>query len=105
MKSFPEANLRNISKVRKQCERKQVSAKIHQLAHDLFNQLSVINLCSFKLHVAVRDLVGPAASDNLQALDRSVEDAMRVAERLFHIVESASHLDPKPTVNQVTASS
>jgi hypothetical protein len=96
MKTFPGANSQSISRFRKKRQRKQVPAEIHQLAHDLFNQLSVINLCSFKLHVTVRDLVGSAATNDLQTLDRAVEDAILLAERLSQaIVESASHTELK----------
>jgi hypothetical protein len=84
----------NISRFRKKCRRNEV--EIQQLAHDLLNQLSVINLCSFKLHVVMRELLGPAVTDNLQALDQSVEDAMRLAERLSQaIVASSSHTSTK----------
>jgi hypothetical protein len=73
-----------------------VPAEVHQFAHDLFNQLTVINLCSFNLHLAVRDIVGPAITNDLQTLDRVVKDAMRLAERLSQaIVESPSHTEPK----------
>jgi hypothetical protein len=96
MKTFPGANSQSPLRFRKKRQRKQVTAEIHQLAHDLFNQLSVINLCSFKLHVAVCDLVGPAATNNLQTLDRAVEDAMLLAERLSQaIVDSEAVIELK----------
>jgi hypothetical protein len=96
MKTFPSTNPPIPCHVRKKRATKPAPIEIHQLAHDLFNQLSVINLCSFKFHVAVRDLVGPAATNDLQTLDRAVEDAILLAERLSQaIVESASHTELK----------
>jgi hypothetical protein len=96
MKTFPSTNPPIPRHVRKKDATKPVPIEIHPLAHDLFNQLSVINLCSFKLHDAARDLVRPATTNNLQTLDRAVEDAMLLAERLSQaIVEPASHTEPK----------
>jgi hypothetical protein len=89
MKTFPGAQ--STPRFRKKPQRKQVPAAICQIAHDLFNQLSVINLCSFKLHGAGRDIVEPVITNDLQTLDRAVEDAMLLAERLSQaITESAS---------------
>jgi hypothetical protein len=109
MKPFPDANSRSISRVRKKRQRNPVPPGIHRLAHDLFNQLSVINLCYFQLHAAVRDLVGPATTNDLQTLGRAAEDAILLAERLSQaIAESASLTEPKtpqliksPQVNNV----
>jgi|RhiMetdeSRZDD1v2_1073273.scaffolds.fasta_scaffold503092_2 hypothetical protein len=96
MKTFPGASSQSASRFRKKSQRKRLPAEVHQLAHDLFNQLSVINLCSFKLHAVVRDTVGPAITNDLQTLDRAVEDAMLLAERLSQaIAESASLTETK----------
>jgi len=91
MKTFPGASSQSTPRFRKKPQRKQMPAEIREIAHDLFNQLSAINLCSFKLHAGVRDIVGPAMTNDLQTLDRAVEDAMLLAERLSQaIVDSAS---------------
>lgn len=91
MKTSSGTGSQSTPRFRKKPQSKQVPAEICQIAHDLFNQLSVINLCSFKLHGAVRDLVGPAITNDLQNLDRAVEDAMLLAERLSQaIADSAS---------------
>jgi hypothetical protein len=92
MKTFPGANSQSPLRFRKKRQPKKVPAEIHQFAHDLFNQLSVINLCSFKLHGVVRDLVGPAITNDLQTLDRAVEDAMVLAERLSQAIAASASL-------------
>jgi len=70
--------------------------KFHQIVHNLFNQLSVINLCSFKLRGAVPGHVGPAITNDLQTLERAVDDATLLAERLSQaIMGLASNSEPK----------
>ncbi|HEV8723065.1 MAG TPA: hypothetical protein VGW77_20820 [Candidatus Binatia bacterium] len=86
MKRLPGTSSQSTPGFRKKCEIKQVPAEIHQIAHNLFNQLSVINLCSFKLRGAVPDHVGPAVANDLQTLERAVEDATLLAEELSQAI-------------------
>ena len=59
------------------------------------NQLSVINLCSFKLHGASTGYFPSAIANDLEALERAVLDATRLAEQLAQvIVESAPIVEP-----------
>jgi hypothetical protein len=106
MKTFPGASSQNTPRFRKKHQCKRMPAEVHQFAHDLFNQLTVINLCSFNLHLAVRDIVGPAITNDLQTLDRVVEDAMRLAERSSQAIAASGSLTAQnTTAGQVTASS
>jgi hypothetical protein len=96
MKRFPGASSQSNPGFCKKCEIKQVPAEIHQIAHNLFNQLSVINLCSFKLRGAVPGHVEPAITNDLQTLERAVEDATLLAEQLSQAIGAlASNSEPK----------
>jgi hypothetical protein len=92
MKRFPGASSQNTPGFRKKCGIKQASAEIHQIAHNLFNQLSVINLCSFNLRSAVPGHVGPAITNDLQTLERAVEDATLLAERLSQAIDALASI-------------
>jgi hypothetical protein len=87
MKRFPGASSQSTAGFRRKCA-KQVPAEIQQIVHNLFNQLSVINLCSFKLRSAVPGHVGPGITNDLQMLERAVEDATLLAERLSQAIEA-----------------
>jgi hypothetical protein len=92
MKRFPGTSSQSTARFRKKCEIKQVPVEIQQIAHNLFNQLSVINLCSFKLCGAV----GPAMANDSQTLERAVEDATLLAEQLSQAIDAlASISEPK----------
>ncbi len=96
MKRFPGTSSQSTRGFRKKCAMKQVPAEIQQIAHNLFNQLSVINLCSFKLRGTVRNHVEPAITNDLQTLERAVEDATLLAERLSQAIGVlASNCEPK----------
>jgi hypothetical protein len=86
MKRFPGASSQSTPGFHKKCAIKQAPAEIQQIAHNLFNQLSVINLCSFKLRGAVPGHVEPAITNDLQTLERAVEDATLLAERLSQAI-------------------
>jgi len=96
MKRFSGTSSQSTPGFRKKCAIKQVPAEIQQIAHNLFNQLSVINLCSFKLRGAVPGHVGPAITNDLQTLERAVEDATLLAERLSQAIGAVvSNSEPK----------
>jgi hypothetical protein len=84
MKTFPGASSQSIPGLRKKRSHKSLPDEIHQIAHHLFNQLSVINLCSFKLKDTLR--VGRTASSDLDLLERAVGDATEWAERLSQVI-------------------
>ena len=67
-----------------------LSREMHQIAHHLFNQLSVINLCTFKVQASSRGAGDQAASDDLKLLQRAVEEATHWAEQLSHIISQAA---------------
>lgn len=86
MKTFPGAGSRRMTYPRNKCSHQPLSREMHQIAHHLFNQLSVINLCTFKLQAKSRGNGDHGASDDLQLLQRSVEEASLWAERLSEII-------------------
>ena len=92
MKRFPGASSQSTPGFRTKCAIKQVPAEIQQIAHNLFNQLNVINLCSFKLRGAVPGHVGPAITNDLQTLERAVEDATLLAERLSQAMDALASI-------------
>lgn len=55
---------------------------IHELAHDLFNQLTVINLCGENLSISLQDSDDPGITRNLDMLARAAEEATKLAERI-----------------------
>lgn len=73
--------------------RQPLSREMHQIAHHLFNQLSVINLCTFKVQARSRGAGDQAVSDDLKLLQRAVEEATHWAEQLSHIISET----PPPT--------
>jgi hypothetical protein len=94
MKTFPGASSQSIPGLRKKRSHKSLPDEIHQIAHHLFNQLSVINVCSFKLKDTLR--VGRTASSDLDLLERAVGDATEWAERLSQVIsDSAQAVKPK----------
>jgi len=96
MKKFSGASSQSTAGFRKKRAIKQVPAEIHQIVHNLFNQLSVINLCSFKLRGAVPGHVGPAITNDLQTLERAVDDATLLAERLSQAIGALESIsEPK----------
>jgi hypothetical protein len=104
MKRFPGTSSQSTAGFRKKCAIKQVPAEIQQIAHNLFNQLSVINLCSFKLRGAVPSHVGPAMTNDLQTLERAVEDATLLAEQLSQAIEALASISEAKAPRLVKAS-
>ncbi len=95
MKTFPDLGAKKPSRLRKKRLRKPISEEIRQIAHNLLNQLSVINLCSFKLHGASTGYLPSTIANDLEALERAVQDATRLAEQLAQaIVESGPVVEP-----------
>ena len=95
MKTLTGPGAKNSSRLRKKRLRNPVSDEIHQIAHNLLNQLSVINLCSFKLHGESTSDFASAMANDLEALERAVQDATRLAEQLAQaIVESGPIVEP-----------
>src|SRR5262245_34130310 len=89
MKTFPSPSSQPIRGSRKKRSRQSSSREMHQIAHHLFNQLSVINLCSFKLHARHRDATDEVVLDDLKLLQRAAEEATQWAERLSQIISQA----------------
>lgn len=90
MKTFPNASSQSMTGPRKKRSRQPLSSEMHQIAHHLFNQLSVINLCTFKVQASSRGAGDQAASDDLKLLQRAVEEATHWAEQLSHIISQAA---------------
>ena len=81
MKTFPGTSSPSTPGLRKKRSRTPLPHEIHQIAHQLVNQLSVINLCSFKLQDKLQDTLsctGKATmSGDLEILERAVVEATR----------------------------
>jgi hypothetical protein len=96
MKMFPSTNPPIPRHVRKKHPTKPVPIEIHRIVHSLFNQLSVINLCSFKLSSSLGNSVSPGISDDVEQLQQAVQEAVIIAEQLSQIVADAALLvEPK----------
>jgi hypothetical protein len=59
---------------------------IHELAHNLFNQLTVINLCGENLSISLQDSADPGIARNLDMLERAAEEATKLAERIAQFI-------------------
>jgi hypothetical protein len=71
-------------------------SEVHQVVHSFLNQLSVINLCSFKLIASCGNNVTRGISNDLEMLQRAVQDASLIAEQLSQtLAESAPLVKPK----------
>jgi hypothetical protein len=96
METFPSTNPPIPRQVRKKRAPKPVPIEIHQIAHTLSNQLSIINLCIFKLSGSLGNSVGPGISDDLEKLQRAVQEAAISAEQLSQIIaDAAVRVEPK----------
>jgi hypothetical protein len=78
--------------LRKKRATKPLPIEIHRTVHSLCNQLSVINLCSFKLRGSLGNSVGPGISDDVEKLQQAVQDATIIAEQLSQIIADAGVL-------------
>jgi hypothetical protein len=92
MKTFPSTSAQIPLRLRKKRPPKQVPNEVHQIVHSLFNQLSVINLCSFKLCGSLRNSAVPAISDDIEILERAVQDATTMAEQLSQAIAEPAPL-------------
>ena len=59
-----------------------IAKPVPELAHDLFNQLTVINLCGSNLSVSLQDSDDPGIKRNLDMLQRAADEATKLAERI-----------------------
>jgi hypothetical protein len=92
MKTFRSTSAQIPLRLRKKRPPKQVPNEVHQIVHTLFNQLSVINLCSFKLRGSLRNSAVPAISDDIEILERAVQDATTMAEQLSQAIAEPAPL-------------
>lgn len=82
MKSSPIAIPSNKTRLRKNPTNAQNLEEFHRIAHNLCNQLSVINLCSFKIVTLLRSVAGAQVEKDLETLERAVGEAADLASRL-----------------------
>ena len=82
MKTFPSTSSQIPLRLRKKRRLKQLPSEVHQIVHNLVNQLCVVNLCSFRLRGSLRDAVTPAITENIEILERAVQDATMMGEQL-----------------------
>jgi hypothetical protein len=96
MKTLPRPSSQIPLRLRKKRPPKPASQEVRQIVHNLFNQLSVINLCSFKLRGSLGNSIGPGISDDVEKLQQAVQDATIIAEQLSQIIADAGVLvEPK----------
>lgn len=92
MKSLPGAASSTSSRSRKRNATKTSPELIRAVAHELFNQLSVVNLCSFRLKERLISGSKEALSGDVERLDRAVAEASACAERLSQMVRESRFL-------------
>jgi hypothetical protein len=96
MKTFPSTNPPIPRHVRKKRATKPVPIEIHRIVHSLFNQLSIINLCVFKLSGSLGNSVTPGICDDVEKLQRAVQEAAISAEQLSQLVaDGAALVEPR----------
>jgi hypothetical protein len=83
MATFPIATKPNPDELRHQRARQRSAQDGREILHDLMNQLTVIDLCTFQL----RSTVSPFT---LSALERAVENALRAAKQLTAEISSGT---------------
>ena len=99
MKSLPDAGSPNRPGFPKKRSPKPLPEEIRQIAHQLLNHLSVVNLCSFNLKSKLAGTTAAALSRDTELLERSVEEATACAKRLSQVAaESASRAPTKKSV-------
>jgi hypothetical protein len=59
---------------------------VNEIAHELFNQMTVINLCSGRVAALLRGAGDSALTTDLEMLKRAAEAATRLAERLAQLL-------------------
>ena len=64
------------------------AARLRPLAHQIVNQLTVINLSCFKLRVTLKDIAANAAGD-IERLQHAVAEMNRLVEVLSQIQDSS----------------
>jgi hypothetical protein len=86
MKTITGAVSGNQLGARQRLARNPACYALGELAHDLFNQLTVINLCSANLSVSLQDSDDPGTARNLDMLERAAEEATKLAERIAQFI-------------------
>jgi hypothetical protein len=86
MKTLSELFSRNESYAEDERISESRAKPIHELAHDLFNQLTVINLCGENLSISLQDSDDPGIARNLDMLERAAEEATKLAERIAQFI-------------------
>src|SRR5262245_53352134 len=87
MKTFPGDGFQSPLRLRKKKQsRTALPDEVHQITHQLLNQLSVINLCSFKVTSTLRGGGEPTLGSDLDLLERAIKDATGSAERLSQVI-------------------
>jgi hypothetical protein len=92
MKTLPSRSSQIADRLRKKRRLKLVPSEVDQLVHHLCNQLSVVNLCSFNLCLSLGDAVRPAITENIEMLERTVQQATLTAEQLSQLIAEPAGL-------------
>ena len=86
MKSFPDAASQGTPVSRKKRRPTPLPHEIRQIAHQLLDHLTVINLSSFKLRSQLGATGAGALSGNAESLERAVTEATLCAENLAQVI-------------------
>ena len=85
MKTLAEIESRNEPRADKERLSESSANPVGELVHDLFNQLTVMNLCGANLSVSWQDSDDPRFARNLDMLKRAAEEATKLAERIAQL--------------------
>lgn len=96
MKTLPRVVSRNPVQARSTGPIEAKFNPITDLAHELCNQLTVINLCKAHLAALLRDYGDPGIAQDLDTLERAAKESTQLAERLPRLIaETLEHSEPK----------
>jgi hypothetical protein len=71
--------------------RPRQSAPDSRIVHELINQLSVLNLISFKISIRLESQANPSPNRDLETLKDSIRDATRLCEEIARQVDDQLH--------------
>jgi len=91
MKTLARIFSQNETRAENEQASESIANPVRELVHDLFNQLTVMNLCGANLSVSWQDSDDPGFARNLDMLKRAAEAATKLAERIAQF-----NADPKP---------
>lgn len=91
------------NKLRKRKTYKPPSCEIHQLIHEVLNQLTVMNLCCFKFRMAAAELLRPSVLADIDRIESAVIEITTLLEKLSQAKTptTAECTQPEPNSHNV----